>query len=145
MPVSSWSPVMVHRPPTTRGAHNRSALPNSGSAAAHLRLSASTTAQPDASPSYTGMAHLAQRTRQHDTETWLAVPHQDKPTISPGGLNNELARWGEALLEADTSLVGHVEAVGVDKNLSISAIGILLTCLPRATVSVGAETGFCSE
>ncbi|WP_420612458.1 ISL3 family transposase [Candidatus Spongiisocius sp.] len=32
-------------------------------------------------------------------------------------VNNEVARWGEALLEADTSRVGQVEAVGVDETL----------------------------
>ena len=32
-------------------------------------------------------------------------------------VNNEVARWGGALLEADTSRVGHVEAVGVDETL----------------------------
>ena len=32
-------------------------------------------------------------------------------------VNNEVRRWGEALLEADTSRVGHVEAVGVDETL----------------------------
>ena len=30
-------------------------------------------------------------------------------------MNNEVARWGEALLEADTSRVGTVQAVGVDE------------------------------
>ena len=30
-------------------------------------------------------------------------------------VNNEVVRWGEALLEADTSRVGEVQAVGVDK------------------------------
>ncbi len=32
-------------------------------------------------------------------------------------VNNEVGRWGEALLEADTDRVGHVEAVGVDETL----------------------------
>ena len=32
-------------------------------------------------------------------------------------VNNEVGRWGEALLEADTSRVGAVEAVGVDETL----------------------------
>ena len=32
-------------------------------------------------------------------------------------VNNEVARWGEALLEADKDRVGHVEAVGVDETL----------------------------
>ena len=31
-------------------------------------------------------------------------------------VNKEVARWGKALLEADTARVGQVEAVGVDKN-----------------------------
>ena len=32
-------------------------------------------------------------------------------------MNNEVGRWGEALLEADTSRVGEVSAVGVDETL----------------------------
>ena len=32
-------------------------------------------------------------------------------------VNNEVGRWGEALLEADTDRVGTVEAVGVDETL----------------------------
>ena len=32
-------------------------------------------------------------------------------------VNNEVRRWGEALLEADTNRVGKVEAVGVDETL----------------------------
>ena len=31
--------------------------------------------------------------------------------------NNEVRRWGEALLEADTDRVGTVEAMGVDETL----------------------------
>ena len=33
-------------------------------------------------------------------------------------VNNEVRRWGEALLEADTSRAGAVEAVGVDEKWS---------------------------
>ena len=32
-------------------------------------------------------------------------------------VNNEVVRWGKALLEADTSRVGEVEAVGIDETL----------------------------
>lgn len=32
-------------------------------------------------------------------------------------VNNEVGRWGEALLQADTSRIGAVEAVGVDETL----------------------------
>ena len=31
-------------------------------------------------------------------------------------MNNEVGRWGEALLEADTDRIGEVQAVGIDKN-----------------------------
>ena len=41
-------------------------------------------------------------------------------------VNNEVGRWGEALLEADTDRVGTVEAVGVDKNRcsGVGAVGV---------------------
>ena len=32
-------------------------------------------------------------------------------------MNNEVGRWGEALLEADTDRIGEVGAVGVDETL----------------------------
>ena len=32
-------------------------------------------------------------------------------------VNNEVGRWGEALLEADTDRIGEVQAVGVDETL----------------------------
>ena len=32
-------------------------------------------------------------------------------------MNNEVGRWGEALLEADTDRIGEVQAVGVDETL----------------------------
>ena len=58
-------------------------------------------------------------------------------------VNNEVGRWGDALLEADTSRVGEVSAVGVDKNRCSGATGWWRTkqwC--TSVVDVGAASRF---
>ena len=55
-------------------------------------------------------------------------------------VNNEVGSWGEALLEADTSRVGHVEAVGVDQDVVLAEgplahQGVVQLCGLRAAAS----------
>lgn len=51
-------------------------------------------------------------------------------------VNKEVGRWGKALLEADTSRVGQVQAVGVDKNRCSGGGdgGVSLSGAPRSSM-----------